>query len=101
MAGDDWCHFSQRLPRSRDHRLAKGAEAPFEDEKYAYLAAARPGLAAAPSAPRVLAHPKAGKPGIEFKLCSSLGVEARVVARRDKSAHARARRLGWGDVWEG
>jgi ribosomal protein RSM22 (predicted rRNA methylase) len=28
-----------------------------------------------------------------------MGVEARTVARRDKAAHARARRLGWGDAW--
>jgi ribosomal protein RSM22 (predicted rRNA methylase) len=42
-----------------------------------------------------------GKPGIELKLCGPDGVERRFVARRDKSAHAVARRLDWGDVHEG
>lgn len=99
LAAPDWCHFSQRLPRSRDHRLAKGGEVPFEDEKFIYLAAARPPVTAAARSPRVLAPPRAGKPGIDFKLCTPEGAaEARFVARRDKPAHARARRLGWGDL---
>jgi ribosomal protein RSM22 (predicted rRNA methylase) len=95
----DWCHFSVRLPRSRDHRLAKGAEVPFEDEKFAYLLAARPELAIEARTPRVLARPKAGKPGIELKLCTETGaLERRFVPRRDKPAHAVARRLDWGDA---
>ena len=98
LAAPDWCHFSVRLPRSRDHRLAKGAEVPFEDEKFAYLLAARPGVPAGPRAARILAHPRAGKPGIELKLCGPEGLESRFVARRDKAAHAGARRLGWGDT---
>jgi ribosomal protein RSM22 (predicted rRNA methylase) len=99
LAAPDWCHFSVRLPRSRDHRLAKGAEVPFEDEKFAYLLAARPAVAAAPRTPRVLARPKAGKPGIELKLCTETGaLERRFVPRRDKPAHAVARRLDWGDA---
>lgn len=95
----DWCHFSVRLPRSRDHRLAKGAEVPFEDEKFAYLLAARPTVAASPAAGRILARPKAGKPGIEFKVCGAETLERRFVARRDKAAHAQARRLDWGEAW--
>jgi ribosomal protein RSM22 (predicted rRNA methylase) len=98
LAAPDWCHFSQRLNRSRDHRLAKGGEAPFEDEKFIYLAAARPHVAITPPAPRILAPPRAAKPGIAFKLCMPDGTaQAHLVARRDKAAHARARRLDWGD----
>lgn len=99
LAAPDWCHFSVRLPRSRDHRLAKGADAPFEDEKYAYLLAARPGVATPARTPRVLARPKVGKAGIDLKLCTEAGaLERRFVARRDKPAHAVARRLDWGDA---
>jgi ribosomal protein RSM22 (predicted rRNA methylase) len=99
LAAPDWCHFAVRLPRSRDHLLLKGAEVPFEDEKFAYLLAARPGVATGARSPRVLAPPRAGKAGIAFKLCGPEGLEARTVARRDKPAHAQARRLGWGDAW--
>lgn len=96
----DWCHFSVRLARSRDHRLAKGAEVPYEDEKFAYLLAARPGVAVAPRLARVLDRPRVGKPGIELKLCGLNGLEHRFAAKRDKSTYAAARRLAWGDVYE-
>lgn len=98
LARPDWCHFSVRLPRRRDHRLAKRAEASFEDEKFAYLLAARPQGVAIARAPRILARPRETKPGIEFKLCTVGGLEQRFVARRDKPAHAAVRRLGWGDT---
>lgn len=98
----DWCHFSQRLARSRDHRLAKGAETPFEDEKFSYLVAARPGVALEPPTPRVLAPPHAAKPGTDLKLCTPEGqAEIRFAPRRDKAAYAIARRLDWGDALPG
>ncbi|WP_293907712.1 small ribosomal subunit Rsm22 family protein [Phenylobacterium sp.] len=99
LVAPDWCHFSVRLPRSRDHRLAKGAEVPFEDEKFAYLLAARPHIAAEARTPRVVARPRVGKPGIDLKLCTADGLEQRFVPRRDKPAYAVARRLDWGDVY--
>lgn len=95
----DWCHFSQRLARSRDHRMAKGAETPFEDEKFSYLVAAREGVAAKPATPRVLAPPRMGKPGVDLKLCTPAGaLENRFAARRDKAAYAVARRIDWGET---
>jgi ribosomal protein RSM22 (predicted rRNA methylase) len=101
LTAPDWCHFVQRLPRSRDHRLAKGADAPFEDEKYAYVLAARPGVAGSERTPRILASPRAAKPGITLKLCTENGLETAFVPRRDKAAHATARRLDWGDAMPG
>ena len=41
LIAPDWCHFTQRLPRSRAHKALKDAELPFEDEKFAYVALAR------------------------------------------------------------
>src|SRR5262249_55587207 len=55
----DWCHFAQRLPRSRAHMQMKGAEVPFEDEKFSYVVLTRAALTQRPS--RVLAPPVAGK----------------------------------------
>ncbi|WP_022720531.1 small ribosomal subunit Rsm22 family protein, partial [Rhodopseudomonas sp. B29] len=36
LTAPDWCHFVQRLPRSKLHQQLKAAEVPFEDEKFSY-----------------------------------------------------------------
>jgi len=96
MAGEDWCHFSVRLARSRAHMHAKGARVPFEDERFCYLVLAREG--APQGGARVLAPPQHGKPGTTFRLCHAGGLETRHVARRDGAAYKLSRKLDWGDV---
>ena len=99
LTPEDWCHFSARLPRLREHMRAKGASLPFEDEKFSYLVVAPPGSALAPiGASRVLAPPHVGKPGAVLKLCTTVGVELRNVPSRDKAAFKRAKKAEWGDV---
>jgi ribosomal protein RSM22 (predicted rRNA methylase) len=96
----DWCHFARRLPRSRLHRQAKGAELPWEDEKFIYLAVSRR-QAALPAA-RVLAYPRAGKGHVRLKLCLATGrAEERVVSRREGAVYKEARGLAWGDIVPG
>jgi len=91
----DWCHFTQRLQRSRAHKQMKGAEVPFEDEKFAYVALTRAPVPRRPS--RVLAQPAVGKVEVSAKLCTSDGLEFAKIPRRDKEAYAAARRWRWGD----
>ena len=92
----DWCHFSQRLPRSQAHKQIKGAELGFEDEKFLYVAMSRMPAARHPA--RVLAQPDVGKVEIAAKLCTADGLVTAKVPRRDKPAYARARRWRWGDA---
>ncbi|UPK33764.1 small ribosomal subunit Rsm22 family protein [Bradyrhizobium sp. 186] len=96
LIAPDWCHFSQRLPRSQAHRQIKGAEVPFEDERFIYVALTRKPPAARAS--RVLAPPDVGKAEIAAKLCTEEGVALAKVPRRDKAAYASARRWRWGDA---
>lgn len=98
LAGDDWCHFSQRLPRSRDHMLLKGASVPFEDERYSYVAVTREPIAH--HAARILAPPLESKPGLTFKLCDATGLRAQFVASRDKDDYRRIKKRGWGDLFD-
>jgi ribosomal protein RSM22 (predicted rRNA methylase) len=90
----DWCHFSQRLPRSRDHMLLKDASVPFEDERYSYVVVMRVKVT---SGARILAPPLETKPGLTFKLCDENGLRAQFVAARDKDEYRRVRKRGWGD----
>ena len=97
IVAPDWCHFSQRLPRSRDHMIVKAANVPFEDEKFAYLAVARDHVAIERYEARVLAPPKKDKTGIALKLCTNGEISLRKIPSRDRAAFSKARDLRWGD----
>ena len=96
LAAPDWCHFTQRLPRSRVHRQLKAAELAYEDEKFAYVALSR--AAVEPRRARVLAQPDIGKAEVTAKLCTAAGLAVTRVPRRAKADYARARRWRWGDA---
>ncbi len=93
----DWCHFSVRLARSRDHKLVKGAAAPFEDEKFAYLVAAREEAGIAAAATRVLARPDALKYAVRLRLCTCRGIEEITIVKRDRQRFDSIKKNGWGD----
>ncbi len=96
LIAPDWCHFAQRLPRSRDHKRLKDADAPFEDEKFSYVALARSRPAHRPA--RVLTPPQLSKVEITARLCTAHGLDAARIPRRDKPRYAQARRWRWGDA---
>jgi ribosomal protein RSM22 (predicted rRNA methylase) len=92
----DWCHFSQRLSRSRAHRQLKGADAPFEDERFIYVALSR--TPAAVHSSRVLSQPVITKVAVTSKLCTNDGIKTATAPRRSKAVYAEARRWNWGDA---
>jgi ribosomal protein RSM22 (predicted rRNA methylase) len=94
----DWCHFTQRLQRSRAHKQVKGAELPFEDERFAYVALTRARIEKRPA--RVLAQPEVTKAAVVTELCTTDGLVFATVPRRDKAAYHRARKQRWGETSE-
>jgi ribosomal protein RSM22 (predicted rRNA methylase) len=95
LPAGDWCHFAARLPRSRTHRIAKGAERGFEDEKFSYAVLCR-APQPRPEA-RVIRRPDLRPGHVVLDLCTPSGVERRTVSRREGDEYRRARKLGWGD----
>lgn len=93
----DWCHFSVRLSRSRDHRLTKQVERSFEDEKFSYLAVSR-SLVPAISGPRIISPPRTGKANVTLRVCVGPDIAERRIPRQDKPNYKAAKKLGWGDI---
>ncbi|MGA7670246.1 MAG: small ribosomal subunit Rsm22 family protein [Nitrolancea sp.] len=94
----DWIHFSVRLPRNRVHRIAKGAELNYEDEKFSYLAMAREPVT--DTYARIMRHPQIRKGHIYLQLCTPDGVKTVVVSKRERERFNRARKAEWGDVFD-
>ena len=97
LVAPDWCHFSQRLARTKDHMRLKGASLGYEDEKFSYLVLARPGIGASASG-RVIKPTAENKFSVTLELCAEAGLEQRVVPSRDKPAFKAAKKLDWGDA---
>ena len=97
----DWCHFGARLQRSAVHRQAKGAELPYEDEKYSYVAAIRPAGVEVPAPHgRVVRRPQQRKGLVLLDLCLPDGTTRRELVSKSKGeVYRQARKISWGDQW--
>lgn len=95
IQGNDWCHFSARVERTRLHRLLKEGSLGYEDEKFSYLIASKtPG---APFAGRIVRHPIKQSGYVRLSLCTERGrLEEKVVTRKDKASYRKARDAEWG-----
>lgn len=95
MPDNDWCHFAQRINRTRLHRQVKGGTLSYEDEKFSYVAVSRQG--GSPIAGRVLRHPQILPGRVVLQLCATEGLRTSVVTRgKDRVAFRQARDLHWG-----
>lgn len=102
-AAGDWCHFSQRLERTSQHRQLKGGELGYEDEKFSYIIAAKASVLQGdvlPSQPRIVRHPGKHSGHVQLSLCTPQGgIKSRIVTRSSKAAYKAARKAEWGDTW--
>jgi len=94
-AEGDWCAFTVRVQRSRLHRLLKEGDAPYEDEKFLYMAFTRERPMAAPA--RILRHPAVQKGQIGLTLCTPDGRQEQTIRKRDGDLFRAARKAECGD----
>lgn len=78
---DDWCHFTARAARSKLHKRLKNADAPYEDEKFCFLAAAWENETSAEKYCRILRRPIIESGKITLRLCSENGMTEKIVTR--------------------
>src|SRR5262249_54062535 len=98
-SGGDWCHFSQRLERTAQHRQLKGGALGYEDEKFSYVIASRQDVPL--EGGRIVRHPGRHSGHIQLALCTSAGrLETKTITRSSKQAFRLARKAEWGDTWE-
>lgn len=95
IKGDDWCHFSIRVERSKIHRLIKDASLPYEDEKFSYIALAKEDCSR--SNIRILKEPKVTKASVIIDSCHERDIEKIEIKIKDKENYKKAKKAKWGD----
>ncbi|MER6392130.1 small ribosomal subunit Rsm22 family protein [Streptomyces sp. NPDC059382] len=101
--GKDWCHFSTRVSRSSLHRQVKGGSLPYEDEKFAYVAATR--FPVEPATSRITRRPQIRKGLVLLELCGppgtgeGEGLTRATVTKRHGDLYKAARDADWGQEW--
>ena len=95
LPSPDWCHFSARLERSSLQRKVKGAALNYEDEKFFYLIFSKTEQGHCQS--RVLKRPIKGEGFVKIQLCSTEGIEDKVITKKNKPLYSNFKKLEWGD----
>jgi ribosomal protein RSM22 (predicted rRNA methylase) len=97
-AAGDWCHFSQRVERTSQHRQLKGGALGYEDEKFSYLVVAKNNFQS--TGARIVRHPGKHSGHVQLVLCTAEGqIANHTITRSSKEAYKRARKAEWGDLW--
>jgi len=92
----DWCHFTCRIGRSRLHRMLKGGEAPYEDEKFSYLCAVREKCNL--KGMRVLRHPLVYSGFVQIEVCTPEGIKNIRLSKKDGEKYKKARKASAGTL---
>lgn len=95
---DDWCHFTCRVARTRLHKLLKGGDVPYEDEKYSYIAFSRGKVTSGTDKSRILRHPVIQKGYVKLRTCTSSGLHDISITKKDGEMFRRARKSECGDT---
>ncbi len=99
---DDWCAFTTRVERNKLQKLVKDADAPYEDEKYTYLAFVRDDSLVSDSinGSRIIREPQITQNYIDLKLCQNDGtITSKKVTKSDKELFKKVKKSNNGDLF--
>ncbi len=95
ITGNDWCHFSERLPRLYHHRHIKNATLNYEDEKYSYLIVSKnPPLV---TGGRIVKRPLKRSGHVILDVCQDGQLHRLTVSKKD-SIYTQAKKASWGEI---
>lgn len=97
MAGDDWCHFGQKIARPDFQRQARAVQVGWEEAKVSFVAVTKRPVTV--SGQRIIHDPVQHKGFVALPVCDQNGLHTSSILKRNKATHARARRMTWGDIW--
>ena len=95
MKEHDWCHFVTRVNRSKLQKDLKGGDAPYEDEKFSYIAFSKTPVNRCEC--RVLRHPQISKSLVQLTCCCKDGINNIQVRKNEKEKYKLARKIHAGD----
>jgi ribosomal protein RSM22 (predicted rRNA methylase) len=96
-ATDDWCHFSQRLERTAEHRRLKKGDLGHEDEKFSYVAFSKIGAQRAES--RIVRHPLYRPRQVQLTLCTAEGLKQTTITKSQGERYRQAKKAEWGEAF--
>lgn len=92
----NWCHFSVKLHRSKQHQYLKDATLGYEEEKYSYLIALKEEKPISSS--RVIFPPLRRSGHIILDVCTEDGIRRKNISKKDRLTYKEMRRVSWGDT---
>ena len=98
ISGDDWCHFTVRVQRGKIHKMLKNADVPYEDEKFSYMAFSREPVKI-DKCGRIMRHPITMKGRMDLSLCTSEGIQTKIVTKKENEAYKYAKKTDCGDIY--
>jgi ribosomal protein RSM22 (predicted rRNA methylase) len=94
-ATGDWCHFSQRLERTAEHRRLKKGDLGHEDEKFSYVAFTKSGAQRPES--RIVRHPLYRPKQVQLTLCTAEGLKQTTITKSQGEKYREAKKAEWGE----
>ena len=93
----DWCHFVERLERSRIQMHLKNGVLGYEDEKYSYLLMSK--YPVSPEGKRIISRPDNTKHNVSFDVCSEQNGHIVVTKRENKEKFKIMKKSIRGDLY--
>ncbi|KAA3599647.1 MAG: hypothetical protein D8M57_04150 [Candidatus Scalindua sp. AMX11] len=93
----DWCHFVERLDRSRIQRRLKNGVLGYEYEKYSYLLMSKYPIPS--DGKRIISRPNKTKHSVSFNICSEKNSHIVVTKRENKNQFKIVKKSIRGDLY--